>query len=143
MSRWTGSDWIHHLPLVLLGLRTTPKEGINISAAKMVFDQPLVVPGEFFPCTLTLRTTPTQTCRQLDGLHASSPHAYPHTLLTHPTHRDTYIPKSLQSTDYVFVRWDLVKPALSPPYRGPYHIVQRSDNAYIYAYIYPIYLSGY
>ena len=56
-------------------------------------------------------------------LHASSP--------THPTQRDTYIPKYLQSTDYLFVRQDLVNPALSPPYRGSYHIVQRSDKAYL------------
>ena len=60
MSRCTGSDWIHHLPWVLLGLRTTPKEGINISAAEMVFGQPLVVPGEFFPC-YTNPTDPTHT----------------------------------------------------------------------------------
>ena len=33
----------------------------------------------------------------------------------HCLYRDTYIPKSLQPTDYVFVRQDLVKPALSPP----------------------------
>ena len=127
MSRCTGSDWIHHLPWVLLGLRTTPKEGINISAAEMVFGQPLVVPGEFFPC-YTNPTDPTHTDLQAARWAARQ---FTPCLPTHPTHRDTYIPKSLQSTDYVFVRQDLVKPALSPPYRGPYRIVQRSDKAYL------------
>ena len=127
MSRCTGSDWIHHLPWVLLGLRTTPKEGINISAAEMVFGQPLVVPGEFFPC-YTNPTDPTHTDLQAARWAARQ---FTPCLPTHPTHRDTYIPKSLQSTDYVFVRQDLVKPALSPPYRGPYHIIERSDKAYL------------
>ena len=31
----------------------------------------------------------------------------------------------------MFVRQDLVKPAPSPPYRGPYRIVQRNDKAYL------------
>ena len=127
MSRCTGPDWIHHLPWVLLGLRTTPKEGINISAAEMVFGQPLVVPGEFFPC-YTNPTDPTHTDLQAARWAARQ---FTPCLPTHPTHRDTYIPKSLQSTNYVFVRQDLVKPALSPPYRGPYRIVQRSDKAYL------------
>ena len=127
MSCCTGSDWMHHLPWVILGLRTTPKEGINISAAEMVFGQPLVVPGEFFPC-FTNPTDPTHTDLQAARWAARQ---FTPCLPTHPTHRDTYIPKSLQSTDYVFVRQDLVKPALSPPYRGPYRIVQRSDKAYL------------
>ena len=89
MSRCTGSDWIHHLPWVLLGLRTTPKEGINISAAEMVFGQPLVVPGEFFPC-YTNPTDPTHTDLQAARWAARQ---FTPCLPTHPTHRDTYIPQ--------------------------------------------------
>ena len=40
---------MHHLAWVLLGLRTTPKEVLNISYAEMVYGQPLVVHGSFFP----------------------------------------------------------------------------------------------
>ena len=42
-------DWHSQLPWVLLGLRTMPKDGLTHSAAEMVYGQPLVVPGEFFP----------------------------------------------------------------------------------------------
>ncbi|XP_037782243.1 uncharacterized protein LOC119578717 [Penaeus monodon] len=49
MSQCSNSMWFSQLPWVLLGLRTTPKEGIDVSPAEMVFGDPLVVPGEFFP----------------------------------------------------------------------------------------------
>ena len=39
--------------------------------------------------------------------------------------------KSLQTTDYVFRRQDLVKPALSITYRGPYRILKHSEKAHI------------
>lgn len=35
--------------LVLLGLRTAPKEGLEVSPAEMVYADPLVVPSKFFP----------------------------------------------------------------------------------------------
>ena len=108
-------------------IRTTPKEGINISAAEMVFGQLLVVPGEFFPCYIN-PTGPTHTDLQAARWVARQ---FAPCLTTRPTHRDTYTPKSLKSTDCVFVRLDLVKPALSPHYRGPHHIVQLSDKAYL------------
>ena len=43
------SFWFHQPPWVLLRLRTTTKEGLNVSAAEMVYGDPLVVPAEFFP----------------------------------------------------------------------------------------------
>ncbi|XP_066978974.1 uncharacterized protein [Macrobrachium rosenbergii] len=49
MSRCSSSTWYSQLPWVLLGLQTTPKEGLDLSAAKMVYGGPLVIPGEFFP----------------------------------------------------------------------------------------------
>ena len=45
MARCANPDWIYHLPWVLLGIRTTPKEGLHVSAAEMVYGQALVVPG--------------------------------------------------------------------------------------------------
>ena len=40
-----GSDWFLHLPLVLLGLRSVPKEDTGFSVSKAVFGSPLTVPG--------------------------------------------------------------------------------------------------
>ena len=40
---------MQHLPWVLLGLWTIPHERQHVSSAEMVYGDPLVLPGEFFP----------------------------------------------------------------------------------------------
>ena len=49
MARCDSTEWVFHLPWVLLGLRTMPHEGRDTSAAEAVYGQLLVVPGEFLP----------------------------------------------------------------------------------------------
>ncbi len=46
-ARAAGHDWPSHLPWVLLGLRTAPKEDSNISSAELCLGAPLTLPGEF------------------------------------------------------------------------------------------------
>ena len=46
-ARLAGSDWLHHLPLVLLGLWSVPREDSPISSFAAVFGSLLVLPGEF------------------------------------------------------------------------------------------------
>ena len=41
-----GADWPSHLPWVLLGLLTAPKEDSSISSAELLYDAPLVLPGQ-------------------------------------------------------------------------------------------------
>ena len=125
MARCANPDWIYHLPWVLLGIRTTPKEGLHVSAAEMVYGQALVVPGEFF----SSGGSGMQQNAELQAARWSAQQFSP----CHPTRhnqRDSHIPPELLTSDYVFIRQDLVKPALSPPYKGPYHILQRSEKAY-------------
>lgn len=45
----TTATLTSQLPWVLFDLRTMPKEDLAHSAAEMVYGQPIVVPGEFFP----------------------------------------------------------------------------------------------
>ena len=46
-ARLAGQDWVHHLPLVLLGLRKTPKEDSGYAPVEALFGTQLAVPGEF------------------------------------------------------------------------------------------------
>ena len=46
-ARLAGTDWYAHLPLVLLGLRSVPREDSSVSASEALFGAPLVLPGEF------------------------------------------------------------------------------------------------
>jgi hypothetical protein len=45
-ARRCGSGWLEHLPWVLLGIRSAPKEECGISAAEAVFGIPLTIPGQ-------------------------------------------------------------------------------------------------
>ncbi len=45
-ARLAGSRWPEHLPWVLLGLRTAPKEDSGVSAAELVYGAALALPAE-------------------------------------------------------------------------------------------------
>ena len=47
-SRECGAAWVAHLPWVLLGLRTVPKEDSGLSLAELVYGEQLKLPGQ--PC---------------------------------------------------------------------------------------------
>ena len=46
-ARAANSDWVSHLPLVLLGLRSVPKEDTGFSVSEAVYGSALTIPGEF------------------------------------------------------------------------------------------------
>ncbi|XP_066985948.1 uncharacterized protein [Macrobrachium rosenbergii] len=92
MSCCNSSTWYLQLPRVLLGLWTTPKEGLDLSAAKMVCGDPLEIPGKFFsdnnpsPDIIRLRT--------IVGKFAPDRPSYK------PTNK-TFIPKDLHTATHV------------------------------------------
>ena len=50
-ARLVGPAWMDELPLVLLGLRSAPKEGLGCALAELVYGTTIRLPGEFFECT--------------------------------------------------------------------------------------------
>ena len=46
-ARLVSYDWVSHLPLVMLGLRTSPKDDSGFSPAEAFYGSPLSLPGEF------------------------------------------------------------------------------------------------
>ncbi|KAK3874725.1 hypothetical protein Pcinc_020359 [Petrolisthes cinctipes] len=115
MSRCNNSTWSSQLPWVLLSLRTTPK-GLDASPAEMVFGEPLVVPGEFFPDAPS--NNDISRLRNIVGKLAPCKQTY-----KPPDH--CYIPRDLHSTKHVFLRTDAQTPPLMPPYSGPYEVIER------------------
>ena len=63
-TRLTISRWVDELLWTLLGIRTTPKEDLDKSSAKLVYVEPLVVPGEFVAEQIT-NSDPATTLRNL------------------------------------------------------------------------------
>ena len=65
-SKLAGSGWIHHLPLVLLGLRSALKYDMACSSAETVYGSPLMLPRMFldapeFPLEIFHKSI--QSCR--------------------------------------------------------------------------------
>lgn len=124
MARCTGPDWRAQLPWVLLGIRTSPKEGLRVSPAEMVYGEPLVVPGEFFPSSDTAeKDDHLARLRQTVGKYSPC-------IKTHKSAPPGYVPKSLDACKFVFVRNDAHRPPLTRPYRGPYAILERNPKAF-------------
>ncbi|XP_068247829.1 uncharacterized protein [Palaemon carinicauda] len=113
MSRCKDSNWFTQVPWVLLGLRIT-NDTLDVSAAEMVYGDPLAVPAEFFPsatysdnfqhlCPIMGKFTP---CRQ-----------------TYQPPPKQHIPTDLHSATHVFLCNDSTKPRLTSPYTGPFLVI--------------------
>ena len=120
MSRCTSEKWKLELPWVLLGLRTTPKDVDDHAPAEKVYGDNLTVPADFFRQSLNLKLPELRDavqrfipCRQ-----------------TYHAARTSYVPPDLMSSSHVFVRNDAVKPPLTPPYTGPYKVLQRREKTF-------------
>ena len=119
MSRCTSESWSTELPWVLLGLRTTPKED-GFSTAMKVYGDNLTVPGDFF----RQASDPLPT-----DLHRAAQRFIPCQPTYHPT-RKVFIPDALLQSSHVFMRIDAAKPPLTPPYVGPYKVLQRKEKSF-------------
>ena len=86
------------LPWVLLGLRTMPKDGLNHSSADIVYGQPLVVPGEFFPYDSTADQSHAESLRRIVRDLAPCRPSKQH------QHTTIYVPAELKSSDCVHQR---------------------------------------
>ena len=94
IAHCTDSSWFHQLPWVLPRLQTMAKEDLDVSAAEMVYGDPLVIPAEFFPATNVPEDL--RRLQQIVGKFAP-------VRTTHRSYRKTYIPKDLSSSAQVFI----------------------------------------
>ena len=126
MARLTGPDWIDALPIVLLGIRTAPKDDLQSSSAELVYGTTLTVPGDLaIPSTLV----PTSTASFLPWLQNKVSAFKPANMSCHGT-QHTSVPAALTSCDYVFLRRDRHRPPLVPPYEGPFRVSKRGTKTF-------------
>lgn len=116
------TKWTEVLPLVLLGIRSAWKADIQGSSAELVYGETLRLPGEFLD--------PNDDYKAGDVTDlANRLRSYMSKLSPKPTSWNRkgpfYIPHKLSDASHVFMRQDLVRRSLEPPYTGPYKVLER------------------
>ncbi|GFO31447.1 Pol polyprotein [Plakobranchus ocellatus] len=121
-----GPNRADELPWILLGLRTAPKEDIGSSAAEIVYGTPLTVPGEF--------TDPSAKCVPSgiahDSCYTNINNLSPLPTVHHNLSAQSYVPKSLRNSKFVFIRHDGHRGPLQRPYNGPFQVVAPGDKTF-------------
>jgi len=122
-----SNTWVKALLLILLGLRTTHKQDIHCTCAKLVYGTTLHLPGQLFNDTHHTDSIDTST-------YATQLKTVMQNLRPPPVRQQkqlqTHVSDNLISCPFVFVRHDGVKRALQPPYDGPYKVWKCSDKHY-------------
>lgn len=125
MARCTTTEWAQELPTVLLGLRTALRADNNLSPALMTYGATLRLPADFFAPSKT-NTDDCEFVQQLIGKMASLVPAQSRNI----SPSKLFIQKDLATCTHVFLRNDSVRPPLSPPYDGPYEVLERNRKCY-------------
>ena len=126
-ARLAAADWYNHLPWVLLGLRSAPREDSASSASEAVYGSDLVLPHQF------LQSQDPPSNQFYKDLKDSMSGFHPV-----PAHHNTpevpilpqQVPISLATCPMVLVRKDGHVPPLSPLYEGPYKVLDCSQRTF-------------
>ena len=125
-----SSDWMTNLPMVLLGIRSSTRDDSLVSPAHLTYGAPLRLPGEFVAPSTAPVPSPSAFAQQLrQSLRDMSPFAaeFHHGVRGAPE----AVPSSLSSCPAVFVRVDAVKRPLTPPYSGPFEVLERTAKTFV------------
>lgn len=125
MARGTTTQWTEELPTVLLGLRTALRINNSLSPAMMTYGTTLRLPSDFIVPTKS-NFEENDYVRRLTETMAS--------LKSEPRSNNsrtkTFIHHDLATCTHVFVRNNTVRAPLTPPYDGPYEVIERYDKCY-------------
>lgn len=115
------TKWSEYVPLILLWFRATVKEDIHASPAEMVFGQNITLPPDLRVEPSGVQVDPTDYVSVLKDM-MSKIKSYTSRA---KSQAEQFVPKSLASCKYVFLRKDATKAPLERPYTGPYQVLDR------------------
>nr|XP_033326118.1 uncharacterized protein LOC117220351 [Megalopta genalis] len=116
------NKWTQRLPIVLLGIRSAPKEDLQASSTELVYGESVRLPGEFFENHKVQDTNDfvKQLRQHIKEIKPTAPVKH--------GEKKPFIFKDLATSQQVFVRHDAVRKPLQPPYDGPYTVIDRATK---------------
>lgn len=127
MARINIKSWIEGLPTVMLGLRAASRVDTQVSSAELVYGTTIRLPGDFYDPTS--KSVQVDTENYVHRLRQNIDSYKPVTRVNKDS-RKIFIHKDLKECKYVFVRNDMVRRSLQPPYDGPYSVISRKDKVF-------------
>ena len=111
------------LPLVLLGLRSVPKDDLGCAPSELVYGTTIHLPGEFFEASTT-KDVPAAS-NLLTQLRNTMATLRPKQT-SHHGQQTSHVPVELQDCTFVFVRQDAHRTPLQCTYDGPFRVLERA-----------------
>jgi transposase InsO family protein len=118
-----NQDWLSQLPWVLLGLRAAPKEDSGLSFAEMVYEEPLILLGQFLNISL-----PSPDF--LEQLRQSMGRFVPKAVRPVSAAEPSKMEADLQKASFVYIRRGAPPSGLSPVYQKPYNFLSRGAKVF-------------
>jgi len=111
-SESVSSNWLKHLPLILLGLNNCISSDTGISPSQAVYGRLLSIPNCVFDTQTPFVASHPQRQYQRSNVH---------------------VPKDLHTSDYVWLKQESRKGSLQRPYKGPYKVIKKnfSNNTFL------------
>lgn len=126
-ARLEHGGWVDELPIVLLGLRAAARQDTGVSAAEMTYGQTLRLPGDFYDVSKHPDGDSYEFVEKLrKNIQSLKPKSH-----GVENSRSIFVHKDLKTCSHVFVRHDMVKKSLQPPYDGPYPVLKRDDKVFL------------
>ncbi|GFS05908.1 cation-transporting ATPase [Elysia marginata] len=122
-TKLKGPNWADELPWVLLGLRTVPKEDLQVSCSELVYGEPLTLPGQF------VDPNPTAFSTKFDPFRSLVKRLIPLPMTHHCTPKTTD-QQSLKDARFVFIRRDGHRGPLQRPYDGLFQVISAGDKTF-------------
>ncbi|XP_064483134.1 uncharacterized protein LOC135395957 [Ornithodoros turicata] len=121
-ARPDPTNWVDHLPWVLLGLTSSLKQDLKCSSAELAAHYSyLAISWSTLPGTLPqVTTSPDNSEITFRSIQPAPPRQ--------PLYRKIFVHPDLNKSSHVFICADHVKPPPTPVYTGPYQVLSRDDN---------------
>ena len=126
----SSASWMSNLPLILLGLRTTVREDAGCCPADVVFGCQLRLPGDLVDVVTRHGHPASADSAFAEALRSSMAASRPLLPVRRSPSFSGHVPPALAKVSHVFLRVDAVRRPLTPPYVGPFPVLDRGPKTF-------------